>query len=137
MTLFHIKSHSLTSKIKMEIKNADELRENQHTEVPALEKEKEQHGILANTAAFGQERELNLWQSLRVFPKASILCFCAMLGALSDGYQYTLPGNVISLKGFITQFGYPNAAGTYALNPKDVSLWGGEACFQAGLPNTR
>ena len=69
---------------------------------------------------------MTLWQTVRTFPLCSLLCFAAMLSALSDGFQFTLPGNIIASKGFIRQFGSEQADGSYKLDPHYVSLWGGE-----------
>lgn len=76
-------------------------------------------------AIISDQENLDLWQTLKTYPKASLFCACAAVGAISDGYQFNMPGNIIANTGFIRQFGAPNASGKYALNSTHVSLWGG------------
>ena len=39
-----------------------------------------------------QDKYLSLWQSIRTYPRASALSAAAAFGAVSDGYQFNLPG---------------------------------------------
>lgn len=82
--------------------------------------------IVEEPALLAQENKLSLLQTIRIYPRATVLCAFAAFGAISDGYQYAMPGSIVALKGFIRQFGSPDATGTYKLNPQHVALWGGE-----------
>ncbi|KAL7418259.1 hypothetical protein Q5752_007125 [Cryptotrichosporon argae] len=64
-------------------------------------------------------------RTLRAFRKAALLCTAATLGALSDGFQFSVPGSIIANTGFIHQFGSKSATGTWALNAYHVSAWSG------------
>lgn len=72
-----------------------------------------------------QDKYLSLWQTIKRYPRASAISALAAFGAVSDGYQYNLPGNIIALPGFIQQFGSPNAAGKYVIDPQHIALWSG------------
>ena len=72
---------------------------------------------------------LSLWQTLRAYPRATFFCAFAAFGAISDGYQYALPGSIVALPGFINQFGSINAKGVFALDSQHVALWGGESWY--------
>ena len=39
-----------------------------------------------------QDKYLTLWQTLKTYPRASALSAAAAFGAVSDGYQFNLPG---------------------------------------------
>lgn len=39
-----------------------------------------------------QDKYLSLWQTIRTYPRASALSAAAAFGAVSDGYQFNLPG---------------------------------------------
>ncbi|KAL1865069.1 hypothetical protein VTK73DRAFT_5524 [Phialemonium thermophilum] len=68
---------------------------------------------------------LSLLQTIKAYPRASILCFIAAVSAISDGYQVLMSGSIIALPGFINQFGFPiGVDGAMKLNPNHVSLFG-------------
>lgn len=96
-----------------------------------------------------QDKYLTLWQTIRTYPRASALSAAAAFGAVSDGYQFNLPGvsdlsaflltvwerlgasadrqkNIIALPGFVQTFGSQGSNGKWAINPQHVSLWSGE-----------
>jgi hypothetical protein len=73
-----------------------------------------------------QDKYLTLWQTIKTYPKASGLSALAAFGAVSDGYQFNLPGNIIALPGFIRQFGYETSNGVWKIDPQHISLWSGE-----------
>jgi hypothetical protein len=61
----------------------------------------------------------------------------AGFNACSDGFQFSLPGQIIANTGFIKQVGVKSASGTYALNAYNVSAWGGESGNLSGAGRVR
>ena len=110
-----------------EVENIEAKNEVDVARPPSLaHDEVDKLGIIDPHSIVSQADDLTLIQTIRTYPKATLLCAFAAFGAISDGYQYALPGSIVALPGFIQQFGSQNAAGTYALNPQYVALWGGE-----------
>jgi hypothetical protein len=73
------------------------------------------------------DKYLSLWQTIKTYPRASFFSALAAFGAVSDGYQYNLPGNIIALPGFVRQFGYDSGPPRgWMINPQHISLWSGE-----------
>lgn len=71
-------------------------------------------------------KPINLFQSLKTYRHASLLCMLAAVGSLSDGYQVQMSGSVIALDGFIQQFGKMGTDGELSLDSQHVALWGGK-----------
>ena len=68
---------------------------------------KQLDGVPLETAYVG----LTKWQALRKFWRAGLFCFCASLAALSDGFQFNLPGGssirrVLNTGGVISNAGF-------------------------------
>lgn len=72
-----------------------------------------------------KHHDLGIARTLWTFRKAMLICVGVALCAMGDGYQFKMPGNIVALRGFINQMGYPGPAGTYVLNPQHVAAWGG------------
>lgn len=72
--------------------------------------------------------DLGIVKTIWTFKWACACAFLAGIGAMSDGYQYSLPGNLLPNPGFIEQFGVPGLGpnGTTILDPNHVAAWGGE-----------
>ena len=45
--------------------------------------------------------DLGFLATLKTFKRTSAICFMALFTACSDGYQYSLPGNLVAEKSFI------------------------------------
>jgi hypothetical protein len=71
-------------------------------------------------------KQLTFIECLKTYRYASLFCFLAAVGALSDGYQVQMSGSIVALQGFIHTFGKPNAAGKYIIDPQHLALWGGK-----------
>ncbi|OCF41065.1 hypothetical protein I317_05076 [Kwoniella heveanensis CBS 569] len=69
-------------------------------------------------------KRLSLFQTCREYKYATLLCFCAAAGILSDGFQIQMSGSIIALTGFTRQFGTLQANGKCKLDPQHVSMWG-------------
>ncbi|KAJ4252332.1 hypothetical protein NW762_010930 [Fusarium torreyae] len=80
---------------------------------------------------------VTVFQSLRAYKHASIICILAAVGSLSDGYQVQMSGSIIALPGFVRTFGVLQPSGKYVINPQCISLWGSlknvAAMFGAGI----
>ncbi|RSH77861.1 uncharacterized protein EHS24_002927 [Apiotrichum porosum] len=70
-------------------------------------------------------RHLTQGEVVRMFWKTTLFCQMALFIACADGFQYSLPGNLIAQTSFVEQFGRSVVNGQPALNAKDVSAWGG------------
>ncbi|KAL1889058.1 hypothetical protein Sste5346_009123 [Sporothrix stenoceras] len=65
------------------------------------------------------------YEAMKYFWWPVLLCIAATLACMNDGFQNQLPGNLISNRGFINQFGTETAEdGTKALAASWVSVWG-------------
>lgn len=73
------------------------------------------------------DADMSFSRTLRAHWKAMVYCVAVGICAMGDGYQFKMPGNIVALRGFIDQMGYPNAAGVKVLNPQHVAAWGGES----------
>ena len=71
-------------------------------------------------------KQLTFMECLKIYRYASLFCFLAAVGALSDGYQVQMSGSIVALQGFINTFGKPNASGEYVIDPQHLALWGGK-----------
>ncbi len=50
----------------------------------------------------------------------------ALWGACMEGFNLTIPGNIIANQGFIQQFGTViTSTGAIALDPYHIAMWGG------------
>lgn len=74
------------------------------------------------------EAQLGLFACFKQYRWATFICLCAAVGALSDGFQIQMSGNIVALPGFVQQFGVLQPNGTRVLDPQHVSLWGCECC---------
>ena len=45
--------------------------------------------------------DLGFLATLKTFKRTATICFIALFTACSDGYQYSLPGNLVAEKSFI------------------------------------
>lgn len=72
--------------------------------------------------------DMGVIKTLKTFRWACFCAFLAGIGAMSDGYQYSLPGNLLPNPGFIEQFGVPGRGedGATELDPLQVGAWGGK-----------
>lgn len=80
--------------------------------------------------------QLSVFQALWKFRLATFYSFLVFTGYTIDGFEVGLPfdpltnpkvtmaGSIVSNKGFIQQFGYQTAAGTFALSTTWVAAWG-------------
>ncbi|KAE8141908.1 general substrate transporter [Aspergillus pseudotamarii] len=76
-------------------------------------------------AAIAKEREMTLWEALRLYPKAvgwSLLFSCAII---MEGYDVVLIGSFLAFPAFNEKYGHLMSDGTYGL----------EAKWQAGVNN--
>ncbi|KAI5197087.1 hypothetical protein AUEXF2481DRAFT_43028 [Aureobasidium subglaciale EXF-2481] len=74
-------------------------------------------------AASGYEN-LTLWQTVRVFKVATLVCFLAAFSAATDGYQIGINGSIIANKGFVDQFATEtNSAGKKYLAAPILAGW--------------
>jgi len=48
--------------------------------------------------------DLGFLATLKTFKRTAAICFMALFTACSDGYQYSLPGNLVAEKSFIGEF---------------------------------
>lgn len=79
----------------------------------------------SSTSPLGPEKQLGFLECVRTYRYASILCVCAAVGALSDGYQVQMSGSIVALPGFVRTFGVPDAeTGEYAIDAQHLALWG-------------
>jgi hypothetical protein len=70
-----------------------------HHEVPPPSAE------FAASATVSPFQHLGIFDTLKTFRKASILCILTGFNACSDGYQLTMPGNVIAMPGGLVSLG--------------------------------
>ncbi|GFZ46551.1 hypothetical protein JCM24511_03771 [Saitozyma sp. JCM 24511] len=68
--------------------------------------------------------QLSVFQALWKFRRATFYTFLVFTGYTIDGFEVTMAGSIVSNKGFIRQFGSPNASGVYALSTTWVAAWG-------------
>lgn len=68
---------------------------------------------------------LTMLQTIKTFKWSVLISAAAAFTAVLEGYQLQLTSSIVANKGFIQQFGYPNAQGVYALVPSNVSAFGG------------
>ncbi|KAL3485888.1 general substrate transporter [Aspergillus germanicus] len=63
----------------------------------------------ADAAAQGQAvsgyEGLSLWETIKTFKIATMVCFAAAFSAATDGYQIGINGSIIANQGFVEQFG--------------------------------
>lgn len=78
-------------------------------------------------------QQLGLFQALKTYKMATIVCVLAAVGALSDGYQVQMSGSIVALPGFIRTFGDEQDDGTYKINPQYLALWGCKLTSQKDL----
>ena len=115
MTTFHIKE------TKAEVT---------HEEMKRTEAVAESEGGDSNVTQQVVDKEsLTLWQCLKKYKYASLVCVLASIGSLSDGYQVQMSGSIIALPGFIRQFGALQKSGKYVIDPQYISLWGCKCLF--------
>lgn len=89
----------------------------------SIDKKEDAH--VANIVA--GDNSLGLFQAVKVYPRATMYSALGAMTAVSDGFQYNLPGNILALPGFINQFGVWDAAtGRRAVPAQHISIWGGE-----------
>ncbi|RSM14737.1 hypothetical protein BHE90_014669 [Fusarium euwallaceae] len=71
---------------------------------------------------------LSIWETIKKFKMASLICFVAAISAAAEGYQIGLAGNIIANPGFAKQFGtQTNDAGEKVLASSVMSTWGSVA----------
>lgn len=123
--------HTPTMSRPVELPTDDKILPVDHEEVASLHDKSKipSDGV----PLVSQDKYLSLWQTIKTYPRASTLSALAAFGAVSDGYQYNLPGNIIALPGFVQAFGTQNDAGKWAIDPQHVSLWSGECGYWACL----
>nr|XP_036575076.1 MFS alpha-glucoside [Colletotrichum truncatum]KAF6781586.1 MFS alpha-glucoside [Colletotrichum truncatum] len=68
--------------------------------------------------------ELGMWDTVRKFPKAVLICNLMCIAAAADGYQINLNGGIIANQGFTNHVGFRNQAGIYTLKAEYTALWG-------------
>lgn len=84
--------------------------------------------FIENNAQFrAANDELNFFRTIKTYPIAAGTCLLSAFGALSDGFQLSIPGSIIANQGFINQFGTDGlgTGGAKALDPQHVAAWGG------------
>ncbi|CEN61033.1 hypothetical protein ASPCAL07702 [Aspergillus calidoustus] len=94
--------------------SVDSKTEPGYVDVPgAVEKEHIEDSIkpreaAADAAAQGQAvsgyEGLSLWETIKTFKIATMVCFAAAFSAATDGYQIGINGSIIANQGFVEQF---------------------------------
>ncbi|KAH8882381.1 general substrate transporter [Thozetella sp. PMI_491] len=84
--------------------------------------------LVLDAAARGQTttgyENLTLWQTVKMFKVASLICFAAAFSAATDGYQIGMNGSIVANQGFINQFAtVRNAKGDLYLESPVLGGW--------------
>ncbi|KAH8879716.1 putative transporter [Thozetella sp. PMI_491] len=84
--------------------------------------------VALEAAARGQTttgyESLTVWETIRAFKIATLICFAAAFSAATDGYQIGMNGSIVANQGFINQFATErNGSGTLYLASPVLSGW--------------
>jgi MFS transporter, SP family, general alpha glucoside:H+ symporter len=100
---------------------------------PAGEHIREQQTTLFDEAqeATNQEKDLTLWQALRLYPKAVFWSVVMSTSIIMEAYDTMLLGNLFALPAFQQRYGTPTSSGGYEISsPWQSGLSNGGTCGQ-------